>query len=90
MVYWVPSIAPSGMIIYDQDLFKNWKGDILMSNLAGQHIRRLDMDNGKVIGQETLLSDMQTRFRNIATAPDGSIWVLTDEPDGKIIKITPQ
>ena len=90
LLYWVPSIAPSAATFYDKDLFKDWKGDILVSALAGQQLRRVDMENGKVKKEETFLMDLKTRFRNIKTANDGSIWVLTDEPEGKILKLTPK
>jgi aldose sugar dehydrogenase len=90
LLYWVPSIAPSGMTFYDKDLFKNWKGDLLVSALAGEQLRRVEIKAGKVLRQETFLTELKTRFRNIITAPDGSIWVLTDEPQGKVLRLTPK
>ena len=90
LVYWVPSIAPSGMTFYDKDLFRDWKGDLLVSAMAGQQLRRVDLEEGKVVKQETILTELKTRFRNIVTAPDGSIWVLTDELNGKVLRLTPK
>ena len=90
LLYWVPSIAPSGMTFYDKDLFKNWKGDLLVSALAGKQLRRVEIKAGKVLRQETFLTELKTRFRNIITAPDGSIWVLTDEPQGRVLRLTPK
>ena len=90
LLYWVPSIAPSGMTFYDKDLFKNWKGDLLVSALAGEQLRRVEIKAGKVLRQETFLTELKTRFRNIITAPDGSIWVLTDEPEGRVLRLTPK
>ncbi len=90
LIYWVPSIAPSGMTFYDKDMFKSWKGDLLVSALAGQQIRRIDLDGQKVIDQEILLADMQTRFRNIITANDGAIIILTDEPEGRVLRLSPK
>ena len=90
LLYWVPSIAPSGMTFYDKDLFADWKGDLLVSALAGEQLRRVELKAGKVLKQETFLTELKTRFRNITTAPDGSIWVLTDEPKGKVLKLTPK
>ena len=90
LLYWVPSIAPSGMTFYDKDLFADWKGDLLVSALAGEQLRRVELKAGKVLKQETFLTELKTRFRNIATAPDGSIWVLTDEPEGRVLKLTPK
>ena len=90
LLYWVPSIAPSGMTFYDKDLFADWKGNLLVSALAGEQLRRVELKAGKVLKQETFLTELNTRFRNITTAPDGSIWVLTDEPEGKVLKLTPK
>lgn len=90
LLYWVPSIAPSGMTFYDKDLFKDWKGDLLVSALAGKQLRRVELKAGKVLRQETFLTKLKTRFRNIITAPDGSIWVLTDEPEGRVLRLTPK
>jgi glucose/arabinose dehydrogenase len=90
LLYWVPSIAPSGMTFYDKDLFKGWKGDLLISALAGEQLRRVELKAGKVLRQETFLTELKTRFRNIITASDGSIWVLTDEPQGKVLRLTPK
>jgi len=90
LLYWVPSIAPSGMTFYDKDLFKDWKGDLLVSALAGEQLRRVELEAGKVLRQETFLTELKTRFRNIITAPDGSIWVLTDEPEGRVLRLTPK
>jgi glucose/arabinose dehydrogenase len=90
LLYWVPSIAPSGMTFYDKDLFKDWKGDLLISALAGEQLRRVELKAGKVLRQETFLTELKTRFRNIITAPDGSIWILTDEPEGRVLRLTPK
>jgi glucose/arabinose dehydrogenase len=90
LLYWVPSIAPSGMTFYDKDLFADWKGDLLVSALAGEQLRRVELKAGKVLKQETFLTELKTRFRNITTAPDGSIWALTDEPEGRVLKLTPK
>jgi glucose/arabinose dehydrogenase len=90
LLYWVPSIAPSGMTFYDKDLFADWKGNLLVSALAGEQLRRVEIKAGKVLKQETFLTELKTRFRNITTAPDGSIWVLTDELEGRVLKLTPK
>jgi aldose sugar dehydrogenase len=89
LTYWVPSIAPSGMAFYSGDLFPAWKGDLLVSALAGQHIRRVNLENGRVASQESLLTDRGERYRHIVQAPDGSLLVLTDDPEGKVLRLTP-
>jgi aldose sugar dehydrogenase len=90
LVYWVPSIAPSSMVFYTGDLFKAWKGDLLVTALAGQHIRRVDLEAGALKGQESLLAEREERYRDIIQAPDGSLIVLTDDPEGKVLRLTPK
>ncbi|MCA3693278.1 PQQ-dependent sugar dehydrogenase [Aquidulcibacter sp.] len=89
LVYWVPSIAPSSMVFYTGDLFPQWKGDLLVTALAGQQIRRIDLENGAVKAQETLLTEREERYRAMVQAPDGSLIVLTDDPEGKVLRLSP-
>jgi len=89
LVYWVPSIAPSGMTLYDGALFPQWQGDLLVGALAGTHVRRVDLEGGAVRGEETLLGDLGLRIRDVRTAPDGSIYVTTDGEGAKILRLTP-
>ncbi|MHA6287575.1 PQQ-dependent sugar dehydrogenase [Maricaulis sp. CAU 1757] len=92
---WVPSIAPAGMTLYRGDMFPEWDGDLLVAALirgdadvpAG-HVRRLDLEDGEVAGEEVLFGDLATRIRDVRTAPDGSIWLLTDEPEGQLVRIS--
>lgn len=90
LVYWVPSIAPSGMAIYRGDLFPQWKGDVLVSALAGSHVRRVDLENGAVQGQQELFKELGERIRDVAEAPDGSLILLTDSPEGKVLRVRPK
>lgn len=90
VVVWTPSIAPSGMALYQGSLFPEWQGDLLVSTLAERSLRRVDLDaTGRVVGQQTLLDDRNTRFRDVRVAPDGAIIVLTDAPDGEVLRLTP-
>jgi glucose/arabinose dehydrogenase len=87
--YWKPSIATSGLAVYTGDLFPAWKGNILAGGLAGTHIARLVMADGKVVGEERLLADRGWRIRDVRQGPDGAVYALTDEPNGFIVKLTP-
>lgn len=87
--YWVPSIAPAGMTYYDGKLFPDWRGDLFVAALVEQSIRRLDLHDGKVIEQEILLQDIGERLRDVRTGPDGALYVLTDSPNGKVLRVTP-
>ncbi|MCH8542023.1 MAG: PQQ-dependent sugar dehydrogenase [Alcanivorax sp.] len=88
--HWTPSIAPSGMTLYDGDAFPDWRGDLFVGALAGEHIARVrfDADNQEV-EEERLLDDAGLRFRDVRTGPDGMIYLLTDDSDGKLLRISP-
>jgi aldose sugar dehydrogenase len=89
ITYWVPSIAPSGMTFYTGDMFPAWKGDLIVTALAGQQIRRVNLENGAVASQEVYLADRAERYRQVVQAPDGSLLLLTDEDEGKVLRVTP-
>ena len=89
ITYWVPSIAPSGMAFYSGDLFPTWKGDLIVTALAGQQLRRVVLDKGLVVRQEVYLTDRGERYRHVVQAPDGSLLVLTDDAEGKVLRLTP-
>ncbi len=82
IVYWVPSISPSAMTFYNGSNFPEWKDNIFLACLGEQHLRRLEMNGKKVVKQEELIKDLDWRFRNVRTGPDGNMWFSTDE--GKI------
>jgi glucose/arabinose dehydrogenase len=89
VIYWVPSIAPSGMAFYDGELFPEWKGDLFVGALAGRHLRRLELDGDKVSGQEELLADFGERIRDVETGPDGHLYLLTDSSNGRLLRLDP-
>lgn len=89
LYYWVPSIAPSGMTFYDGEAFPAWKGNLFVGALAGQHLARLVLDGERVVAEERLLADLGARIRDVRTGPDGLIYVITDEDDGKILRLVP-
>lgn len=87
IVQWTPSIAPSGMAFYMGDKLPQWKGDLFVGALAGQHLRRLDIEGGRIIKQERLLADLESRIRDVRSAPDGYLYILTDGPEGQLIRL---
>jgi glucose/arabinose dehydrogenase len=89
VVYWVPSIAPSGMAFYQGDLFPEWRGDLFVGALAGRHLRRLELDGDRVTGQEELLADLGERIRDVETGPDGYLYLLTDATNGRLLRLEP-
>jgi aldose sugar dehydrogenase len=87
--YWDPSIATSGLAFYTGSLFPAWKGNAFAGGLAGAHIARLIVQDDKVVGEEKLLVDRGWRIRDVRDGPDGALWVLTDEPKGHLLRISP-
>ncbi len=91
LLHWTPSIAPSGMAFYDGDKFPQWKGDLFVGALKDRHLRRIDLDaDMKVLGQELLLEELEERIRDVRSGPDGFLYVLTDSPDGRVIRLEPK
>jgi glucose/arabinose dehydrogenase len=87
--YWDPSIATSGLAFYDGDLFSQWKGNLLVGGLAGAQLSRLVLENGTVVAEEVLLDDRGDRIRDVRVGPDGAVYLLVDEGNGSILKLTP-
>jgi glucose/arabinose dehydrogenase len=91
--FWTPSIAPSGIDFYSGDLFPAWKGDLFVASMAGKHVARLVLDGSRrrVVAEERLLTELDSRIRDVQTGPDGALYVLTDAPrDGRIIRLVPR
>jgi len=88
VVYWVPSIAPSGMTFYQGEAFPGWKNSLFVGALVGRHLRRLELSGDRVTSQEVLLQGFG-RIRDVRTGPDGFLYLLTDAPDGGLYKISP-
>ena len=87
--YWVPSIAPSGMSFYDMNKKSPWYGNLFVGALAGQILIRLELDGDKIIKEERLLKEFSYRFRDVQTGPDGSLYLITDAADGRLLKVDP-
>jgi glucose/arabinose dehydrogenase len=87
--YWVPSIAPSGMVFYAGEAFPAWKGSLFVGALALKHLNRLELDGEKIVKEERLLIDLGLRIRDVRQASDGTLWLLTDAHDGKVLHIIP-
>lgn len=87
MVYWVPSISPSGMAFYTGDKFPEWKNNLFLGTLSGNHIRRLVLNGKKVEKQEELLNSLEYRWRSVRSGLDGYLYLGTDEGRfGRLIK----
>jgi glucose/arabinose dehydrogenase len=85
--YWDPVIAPGGMTIYDGAMFPGWRGNLLVAGLKEKHIARLVLDGGRVVGEERLMTDLGERVRDVAVGSDGAVWAITDEQNGKLVRL---
>jgi glucose/arabinose dehydrogenase len=88
--YWDPVIAPSGMVFYSGKAFPEWKGNALIGGLGVKALVRLVLSGDKVVGEEHLLTDRKERIRDVVEGPDGALWLVTDDANGKVLKVTPQ
>ena len=89
LLYWVPSIGPSGFAVYTGDRFPRWRGHLFVGALVGKHLRRVVLEGDKVVHQEVLLRGRRDRIRDVRQGPDGFLYVLTDEDPGALLRIEP-
>jgi len=87
--YWVPSPALSGMAFYEGDRFPKWRGNVLIGALRGQGVIRVQLDGEKVVADELMLSGAVPRIRDVRIGPDGLVYLLTDLPNGAILRLEP-
>jgi glucose/arabinose dehydrogenase len=88
--YWVPSIATSGLLFYTGERFPQWRGNAFVGGLAAQQLSRLELDGNRVVHEEVLFKGtLNQRVRDVEQGPDGLIYLLTDEDDGKLLRIEP-
>ncbi|MGF6347369.1 PQQ-dependent sugar dehydrogenase [Variovorax sp. W2I14] len=88
--YWVPSIAASGMAFLTSDRYgAGWKGNLFVGSLKFGYLDRIELKDGKVVAEHKLLADGKARIRDVKQGPDGLLYVLTDESDGKLLRLRP-
>jgi glucose/arabinose dehydrogenase len=87
--HWTPSIAPSGMAFYTGNLFPAWTNNLFIGALAGRMLVRLELDGDKVTKEERLLTELGERIRDVRSGPDGALWLLTDNPAGRLLRVVP-
>lgn len=84
---WLPSIAPSGMAFVSGSQFPQWQGNVLVGALRGQMLVRLVLDGEKVIREERLLQGRAGRIRDVRMGPDGLVYLLSDSPNGALMRL---
>jgi glucose/arabinose dehydrogenase len=98
--YWDPSEDPAGMAFYQGNLFPQWKNSLFIAMMNGKMLDRLTLSGDKIVSEEGLLAEMDTRFRDVKIGPDGAVYVMTDSgtasispdtpPTSKLLKLTPR
>ena len=88
LLHWTPSIAPSDMIYYEGGVYPELKNSFLVTALVSKDVKKVTFKD-KVDNQESLFSELDIRLRNIQASPNGIIYLLTDGPKGKLIKVLP-
>ena len=87
--YWDPVIAPSDMTFYTGDAFPEWKGSILIGSMQPGLLVRLTLQGARVTSEERYLGDLNERIRDVQQGPDGLLYLLTDDRNGRILRIVP-
>ncbi len=85
-VYWVPTIAPSGLIIYDGPMFPDWQGNAFIGGLRSESLIRIKINGDQA--EEVERFDMKQRIREVEQGPDGAIWVLEDGDGGRLLRLS--
>ena len=91
--YWDPVIAPSGMVFYTGALFPAWKGNLFIGGLGSTNLVRLTVKGDRIVDEERLLTDLtpnRERIRDVVQGPDGALYLLTDNPKGRVLKLAPK
>lgn len=88
LYFWDPAIGPTSMTFYDGKLIPEWRNNLFIAAHMGQHIARLVLEGTRVVGEERLLLDQKQMMRWVGQGPDGALWVLTDDADGRLIRLS--
>jgi aldose sugar dehydrogenase len=88
---WSPSIAPSGLAVYRGDRYGDWGGKLFVGALAARSVVRLRIgaDTGLLVEEGRMFTGLKTRIRDVRTGPDGFLYLLTDEENGKLLRLAP-
>lgn len=85
--HWTPSIAPSGFTIYRGDLFPEWQGDFFVGALVDREVRRLSVERGVITSETAVFPEINDRIRDIKVDAAGAIYIITDGPQGRLLKV---
>ncbi|KPL52239.1 hypothetical protein ABB55_08330 [Prosthecomicrobium hirschii] len=86
---WTPVIAPSGMIFHSGRAFPGWKGNLFVGGLKTRVLVRLELSGNTVVKEERILGELGARIRDVAEGADGHLWIITDDANGKLVRVKP-
>lgn len=89
LLHWTPSVAPSSLTLYRGELFPDWQGDLFVATLAERSVRRIRVHDGMLAGEEVLFEELEERIRDVRSGPDGALYLLTDNPQGRLLRVLP-
>lgn len=90
LLHWTPSIAPSGMTLYDGERFPRWQGSLLVGGLVTRAVHRVELGQNGATDKERLFTELEARIRDVRTGPDGAVYLLTDSSEGRLVRVTPR
>ncbi len=88
--YWDPVIAPSGAVWYTGDKYPGWKGSLFIGSRQPGALVRVTVENGRVTSEERYLAELGDRIRDVQQGQDGLLYVVTDEDDGRVLRVVPK
>lgn len=88
--FWDPVIAPSGMLFYTGEAYPGWKGSLFIGSLQPGALVRLELSDGRVVREERYLGELGERIRDVQQGPDDLLYLLTDSPDGRVLRVVPR
>jgi glucose/arabinose dehydrogenase len=86
-LHWTPSIAVCGIDFYEGDIFPEWKFDLFAGGLASQELHRLEIENGEIVNSSIVMKGAG-RVRDVASGPDGYLYLVLNGPD-RIVRLVP-
>lgn len=89
LLHWTPSVAPSSLMLYRGELFPQWRGDLFASTLAEKSVRRIRLQDGQLAGEAVLFEELEERIRAVYAGPDGALYLLTDNAQGRLLRVVP-
>ena len=83
-------LVGADLAVYEGDTFTEWQNSLFVGALVNNDVRRLTLKNGAVIAEEVLFTELEQRIRDIRIGPDDLLYIITDGPQGQIVRVSPK